>query len=155
MARPWSKLQREIYRIIAPEIKFQLQCRAYPMHAQYGNNEIPRYWITLGKEIIWDYPKHFVSQKGFFDRHLPYPFPYAWDVTEISHLIREYSDTPRSELLSKPFAEDLWGIINILRASDRRVGSRQWDKLEQCAKSEAVTKIIARRKSLHNIVVEG
>lgn len=155
MSRPWSKLQRDVYRVIAPEIKFQLQCRAYPMHAQYGSNTVPRYWIILGKEIIWDYPKHFVNQEGFFERYLPYPFPYAWDVTEISHLLKEYLDTPRSELLSKPFEEDLWGIINILRAADRRVGSRQWDKLEQRAKSEVVTKIIALRKALRNGAMEA
>ncbi len=116
------------------------------MDAIYGGNGIPRYWIALGKEIIWDYPKQFVSL-GYLDRHLPIPWLYANDISEISCLIREYIDTPRSELLTKPFENDVWGIVNILRAADRRVGSRQWDLLEQQAGSEAVSKIIAKRKS--------
>ncbi len=121
------------------------------MDAVYGTTGIPRYWITLGKEIIWDYPKQFVSL-GYLDRHLlerPYPFrwPYATDISEISCLIREYLDTPRSQILSKPFAHDIWGIVNILRATDRRVGSRQWEALKQSASSEAVNKILAIRKA--------
>ncbi len=113
------------------------------MDAVYGTTGIPRYWITLGKEIIWDYPKDFVS-RGYLDRHLPYPWPYRTDISEISCLIREYLDTPRSQILLEPFENDLWGIVNILRAADRRVGSRQWDELERSATSEAVTKILAR-----------
>lgn len=143
---PWSKLQRAVYLVVAPDLPLQIQCRIYPMDAVYGESGIPRYWITLGKEIIWDYPKQFVSL-GHLDRHLPIPWLYANDISEISCLIREYLDTPRSELLSKPFENDLWGIVNILRAADRRVGSRQWELLEQQAGSEAVSKIIAKRKS--------
>ncbi len=143
---PWSKLQRAVYLILAPGLPLQIQCRVYPMDSQFGTTGIPRYWVTLGKEIVWDYPRDFVSQ-GYLDRHLPYPWPYRTDISEISCLIREYLDTPRSQILSEPFANDLWGIVNVLRAADRRVGSRQWDKLERSAASEAVTKILARRKS--------
>ena len=120
---PWSKLQRAVYLIVAPGLPLQVQCRVYPMDAQYGGTGIPRYWMTLGKEIIWDYPKDFVS-RGYLDRHLPYPWPYATDISQISCLIREYLDTPRDQLLSKPFDHDVWGIVDILRAADRRVGSR-------------------------------
>ena len=143
---PWSKLQRAVYLIVAPGLPLQIQCRVYPMDSQYGDVGIPRYWMTLGKEIIWDYPQDFVS-RGYLNRHLPYPWPYRTDISEISCLIREYLDTPRDQLLSKAFEHDLWGVVDILRAADRRVGRRQWDDLEQQAKSEAVTKIIAHRKS--------
>jgi len=143
---PWSKLQKAVYLIRAAGLPMQIQCRVYPMDAVYGGTGIPRYWITLGKEIIWDYPKQFVSL-GYLERQLPHKWPYATDISEISCLIREYLDTPRSQILSKPFENDLWGIVNILRAADRRVGNRQWDKLERCANSEAVTKVVAYRKS--------
>ena len=69
---PWSKLQRAVYLIVAPGLPLQIQCRVYPMDSQFGTVGIPRYWITLGKEIIWDYPKDFVS-RGYLDRHLPTP----------------------------------------------------------------------------------
>lgn len=145
MQPPWSKLQRAVYLIVAPGLPLQIQCRVYPMHAQWGTTGIPRYWITLGKEIIWDYPKQFVS-RGYLDRHLPYNWPYATDISDISCLIREYLDTPRNQLLSKPFEHDLWGIVDILRAADRRIGSRQWKALEQRASNEVVSKIIAKRR---------
>lgn len=143
---PWSKLQRAVYLIVAPGLPLQIHCRVYPMNAQWGTTGIPRYWMTLGKEIIWDYPKQFVSQ-GYLDRHLPNRWPYATDISEISCLIREYLDTPRSRILTEPFTHDLWGVVDILRAADRRVGRRQWDALKQHAGSDAVTKIIACRKS--------
>ena len=148
---PWSKLQRAVYMIRAQGLPLQIQCRVYPMDAIYGTTGIPRYWITLGKEIIWDYPKQFVSL-GYLDRHLPDKWPYATDISEISCLIREYLDTPRSAILSEPFENDLWGIVNILRAADRRVGSRQWEALEQQANNTAVTKILAKRKELKQAV---
>jgi hypothetical protein len=143
---PWSKLQRAVYLILAPNLPLQIQCRVYPMDAVYGTTGIPRYWITLGKEIIWDYPKQFVSL-GYLNRQLPCNWPYATDISEISCLIREYLDTPRRQILSEPFEHDLWGIVNILRAADRRVGSRQWLSLKQNANSEAVNKILAKRKA--------
>ena len=146
---PWSKLQRLVYQVVSPEIKFQIHCCAYPMHSPHGTADVPRYWITLGKNIIWDYPKDFVSRKNFFSRYYPFPFPYGWDVSEISCLIREYLDTPRRELLAKPFEQDIWGIVDILRSADRRIGSRRWDEIEQKAQSKAVTTIIAQRRSLH------
>lgn len=143
---PWSKLQRAVYLIRAPKLPLQIQCRVYPMDAVYGDSGIPRYWITLGKEIIWDYPKQFVSL-GCLERHLPSQWLYANDISDISCVIREYLDTPRDEMLSKPFEHDVWGIVNILRAADRRVGSRQWEDLRHSANSQAVNKILDMRKA--------
>lgn len=145
--RRWSKLQKQLYQIIDPAIGFQIQCRVYAMDSLCGSTGIPRYWITLGKEIIWDYPKHFVS-KGFLDRHLPYKWPYATDVSGISDLIRNYIDTPREQLLIKTFQEDVWELVDILRAADRRLGNRQWDLLEQRTQTEAARKILARRREV-------
>ncbi len=143
---PWSKLQRAVYLIVAPGLPLQIQCRVYPMDAVYGDTGIPRYWMTLGKEIIWDYPRQFVSL-GYLERHLPSHWPYATDISDISCVIREYLDTPRSEILSRPFEHDVWGIVNILRAADRRVGSRQWEALRHSSNSQAVNKILDMRKA--------
>lgn len=147
---PWSKLQKAVYLVLAPGLPLQIQCRVYPMDAVYGTTGIPRYWITLGKEIIWDYPKQFVGL-GYLKRHLPHQWPYATDISEISCLIREYLDTPRNRILSEPFEHDIWGIVDILRAMDRRVGSRQWEVLKQSTGSEAATKILAWREARHTV----
>jgi hypothetical protein len=115
----WSKLQRELYKLVAQELDFQIHCTVYPMHSQYGNTGLPRYWITLNKEIIWDYPKQFADMPTH--QHMLKGYPDTTDISDISDLIREYIDTPTDDLLAKHFENDHWGLANILRAADRRV----------------------------------
>lgn len=57
----WSSLQRELYQILDEKINFQIHLSMYRMQSQYGGTDMPRYWITLGDEIIFDYPKQFVD----------------------------------------------------------------------------------------------
>jgi hypothetical protein len=102
----------------------------------------------LGKEIIWEYPKDFINK--------PHPkrtdinwYPYGTDVPEISNLIREYIDTPKEELLSKCFENDCWGLINILRAADKRIGSRRLPELKRKTKNIAANKVITAREKKH------
>jgi len=142
----WSKLQREIYKIIDEKINFQIHCTRYPMDSESGSTDLPRYWITLGKEIIFDYPKQFavcggtVNYTGF---HVGYP--YNTDISDISILIREYIDTPKEELLTKIFDNDHWGLINILRAADRRIGQRRLEMLKKKTHNIAAHKVINAR----------
>lgn len=125
--KKWSKLQKELYLIIDPTIDFQTHCVAYPMRCRYGNTDLPRYWITLGKEIIFDSPKQFVTLDGGIRNFKSATwdnknYPYKNDVSDISDLIREYIDTPVSEIMTKHFENDYWGLANILPAADRRIG---------------------------------
>lgn len=133
----WSKLQKELYLIIDSEIDFQIHCASYPVGA-YGDT-IPRYWITLGKEIIFDYPKQFVLSEW----HICYPFETV--VPKVSGLIREYIDTPVSEIMIKHFEHDSWELTDIFRAADRRIGQRRLGLLQQATKNQAVQKILALR----------
>ena len=48
--RPTASLLRRLC------VKLQLQCRVVRMNSAYGSTDLPRYWITLGKETIWAYP---------------------------------------------------------------------------------------------------
>lgn len=147
--KKWSKLQKELYLIIDPEIDFQIHCVAYPMRSRYGNTDLPRYWITLGKEIIFDYPKQFVSHDGGIRNYKPHGitknYPYNNDISDISDLIREYIDTPVSEIFTKHFENDYWGLANILRAADRRIGQRRLDILRRRIKNQAAKKILEVR----------
>ena len=63
MPKHWSKLQREIYKLIDSRIGIQIHCSVYRMDSRWGGTDLPRYWITLGKEIIFDYPKDFLDKK--------------------------------------------------------------------------------------------
>ena len=143
MAR-WSKLQKQLYAIMDPTIKFQIQCRVYAMDSLCGRTDLPRYWITLGHETIWDYPRQFIDTPHP-GREKPSHYPYGTDISAISELLREYIDTPREQLLSKQFENDHWGLINILRAADRRIGSRQWPRLMKKTHNTAALKILEKR----------
>lgn len=143
MAR-WSKLQKQIYDLIDPQIKFQIHCRVYRMNSQRGSTDLPRYWISLGKETVWDYPKDFVEKPSPDRTPIEY-YPYDSDVSGISNLIREYIDTPREELLNKEFSTDHWGLINILRAADRRFGKKQLSALKKKIKNKAAVKVLQAR----------
>ncbi len=76
------------------------------MGSQYGSTDLPRYWITLGKETIFDYPKHFIhSESPDENSRIAYEalsiYPYSSETSEISNMLREYIDTPLSELMTK------------------------------------------------------
>ncbi len=143
----WSKLQRELYKLIADDINFQLHCIAYPMRSQYGSSSLPRYYITLNKEIIWDYPKDFTLKDGTVGNYTgeSKDYPYNTDVPDISHLIREYIDTPKEEIYSKSFENDKWGLTNILKSADRRIGKRHLLDLSEKIKNRKAHKIIELR----------
>jgi len=115
--RVWSKLQKKYYGFRAGGLNIQLHCNAHRMKSQWGNAKLSRYWITLGKEIIWDYPKDFFGTKHP-EQKCQLEYLYLPDVTDISDL------------------------INILRASDRRIGTRRLHKLKKKTNNVAARKII-------------
>ena len=137
--KPWSKLQRELYKIIDKKIKFQIHCVAYRMDSRYGRTDLPRYWITLGNEILWDYPKDFIA-----DETAQY-YPHGTAISDISILLREYIDTPKEILFEKHFENDKWGLINILRSADRRIGKERLIELKNRTNNITTNKIIEER----------
>lgn len=145
----WGKLQKEFYLIRNEGLDLQLHCRVYRMASQRGSANIPRYWITLNGETIWDYPKDFVNNKDGLETDLA-NYPYMTYVPAISALIREYIDTPKEELLNKHFETDHWGLIDLLRASDKRIGIRRLKELASNIDNNAVVKIIETRISEKN-----
>jgi hypothetical protein len=135
--RRWSKLQKRVYNLLLSELEIQIHCAAYPMRSQRGSTDLGRYWITLGREVIWDYPKDFAGAKR--------KYPYTTDIAAISELMREYIDTPVEALLRKRFDKDRWGLTAILKAADRRLGR---DKLKLAfggEENEVVRRVLARR----------
>lgn len=132
----WSKLQKQIYLIIDDKIDLQIHCSVYRMNSQQGSVDLPRYWITLNKEIIFDYPKIATSKEAY---------PYITDISNISNLFREYLDTPKNQILTKNFTADKYGITDLLKAADKRHGV---EKLEQYFQDNTVKNIDACQKIL-------
>lgn len=142
----WSKLQSEIYNIIDRNLNLQIHCSVNQKKTQKGSINLPRYWVTLNREIIFDYPKNFVNhlkEEGNKENI----YPYVNSISDISKLLREYIDTSLSDLLSKEFLNDYWGITDVLKASDRRIGTRRLNKLRVISKNPAVRIIIDHRIS--------
>lgn len=108
----WSKLQRELYKIIDPAIGFQMHSMSYDDGCSTG---FPRYWATIGKEIVYDWPKDYNKiSKDWYDT----------DIENISRLIRAYIDCPADELLTHAF-NDRFALLPLLQACDRRIGKRR------------------------------
>ena len=134
----WSKLQKSLYLIVADNVDFQIHCSVYRMNSQRGSTDLPRYWITIGKDIIFDYPKQFLSDKGNEN------YPYVTQISDISDLIRQYIDCPVNLLPEKHFENDLWGLTDILKAVDKRLGKGKLNAY--FASSNAVIKDIIKKR---------
>ena len=140
----WSKLQKRIYNLLDPCLDIQIHCVSYPMRSQSGSTNIPRYYITLDKEIIRDYPQDF--RNNFNSESVNGSYPYINEISAISGLIEEYIETPKDNILDTHFPNDRWGLIEILRSADRRTGTRRLQTLHLgCTK--AASFIIKKRIS--------
>ena len=149
----WSKLQKDLYLLISPDIEFQIHCVSYPMRSQNGSESLPRYWITLGKEIIWDYPKDFLSKekKGNYKDPENGNYPYVNEASDISNLIREYIDTPKNDLLDKVFENDKWGLTDIFKAADRRISAKRLRDLFENKYTNATALLSSKRNKYQTI----
>lgn len=147
-ARPFSKLKKQLESLFIPELKMRVNCISYPIRSQYGSSSIPRFYVQLGKEIIWDYPKDFPIK----DIH----YHYWKEDTGISNLIREYIDTPVLELFDKTFECEhiiiepqkcnfYLGLIDMFIAADRRVGKEKLMKWSSEIENPKVKLILAKR----------
>ena len=133
----WSQLQKMIYQTWEDKLPLQIHSNAYSLS---GGAKVGRYWITLGKDIIWDVPKDFPEEcaKGTYN-------PVA---SEITAVIRQYLDTSREELLSREFPEDRWGVVEIFRVADRRLGRKKLAKLADQDLATPARKILEFRLNL-------
>ena len=145
----WSKLQKRFYELVDEGIDFQIHCAVYRMQSRRGGTDLPRYFITLAGEIIFDYPKDFVQKSGgvksLAQGALTKIYPYGNDISDIGELIREYIDTPKDELFKKHFDADEWGLANILKAADKRIGKRRLQILAKNKKNQAMQKVVQAR----------
>ena len=145
----WSKLAKQLYELVDESIDFKLHCTVYKMQSRCGSTDLPRYFITLAGEILFDYPKDFVLKSGgvksLAGGALAKIYPYGNDIGDIGELIREYIDTPKEELFAKHFDEGGWELANILKAADKRIGKRRLQILAKNKKNQAMQKVIAAR----------
>lgn len=142
MSKRWSKLQSRLYNLMDPSVGFQIHCAIYEMNSNDGHHgcKLPRYFATIGKEIVFDYPGEFDTSHGY--EHTVYP--WITDMGNISDIIEEYMQTSEEKLM-EPFDDDRWGITEILRVCDRRMGKRRLLELSKRDNSDTVQKILTQR----------
>ena len=142
MPKRWSKLQSRLYNLIDDSLDFKVHCAVYEMNSNdgYHGSKLPRYFITIDKEIVFDYPKDFdTSEKYGFNS-----YPWDTDISAISDIIEEYIQCPDTELMNR-LEKDKWGITDILRVCDRRIGKRRLKDLREKVTNEVLLKVIDRR----------
>ena len=144
--RRWSKLQKALYELFVPGLPVQLHCTVHRRKpSASGSHALPRYWITLEKQIIWEYPKDFSKELKKLE---PYGMYYHnRDVSRISDVIRQYIDTPKTTIMEFRPTLDSWGLSDILKACDRRLTSVQCQELMDKTRSDAARIILARRQT--------
>ena len=135
----WSKLQHELHALFVPGLRLDIQCRVYRVASAHGQTDLPRCWACLGRQTIWDYPKDFPESGN--------DYPCVTDISTISDLLRLYIDTPRSHLLHRVFADDRWGITDIMKTADRRLGLRRLEGMRHELSAPAL-KVLATRAAL-------
>lgn len=145
MGKRWSKLQSRLYNLMDKKAEIQIHCALYEMNSNdgYHGNKLPRYFITIGKDVVFDYPKQ-------FDTTLKYgwnSYPWDCDISDISDVIEAYIECPENELM-QPFTDDKWGITDILRACDRRIGKRRLIQMHDETENAVVREIIEKRLNL-------
>lgn len=142
MSRRWSKLQSRVYNTVDPALNFQIHCALYEMNSNngYHGSKLPRYWITIDKDIVFDYPKQFDTTY----RYGRNSYPWDTDISNISDSIEEYLQTPRNELLEQ-FSNDKCKVTDILRVCDRRIGKRQLLKMYDTLENETLKNIVRLR----------
>jgi hypothetical protein len=133
----WSRLQKLIYNLIVDKLPFQIHCSSY--RREIGGN-LGRYWVTLDKKTVWQAPGdyHLLLKTGVSDDTSPI----------ITSLLREYLDTARSELACKKFELDSYGICDVLRAADRRIGKAHLKHFLERDEADPARKILEARLTL-------
>lgn len=65
-------------------------------------------------------------------------------MTEISNLIEEYIECPEENLMMS-FEGDKWGVTDILRVCDRRIGKRRLEEIRDAAEDKRIIGIVEKR----------
>ena len=149
----WSKLKNRIEDLFVPNLGMNIECNVFIYNIFWRITIDPTIWITLDKKIIFDFIK---DSKG-----LPViPIPeygvayqgkgkncrvYLRSFPKIIDIIYEYIKTPKNVLFDRVFEHDYFGLTDVLKAADRRIGKKKLLLLKEKTQSKAVKKIIDKR----------
>lgn len=157
--RPFSKLKKEIENLFVSDLNMEFCCTAFPIRGQWESyNSIPRFYVRLNKEIIWDFPKDFEVKD--------INYGYWASNNHISELVRDYIDTGAAQLLTKEFENEKWTftidnystkqqrsisihykLTELFIAADRRLGKQKLIEWARHIDNPKVDEILKERFS--------
>ncbi|MCD8393305.1 MAG: hypothetical protein LUC85_00530 [Bacteroidales bacterium] len=124
--------------MIDPKSGFDLHCSAYPCGSAWApENSAPRYWVQLGHDIVWDFPKAAPLEEL---REMGYPYA---NMALFSDFFRGYIDCPVADLPAYGRANPRWGLFDLIYASDRRIGRAKI--VEMASTNPIIARIYANR----------
>jgi hypothetical protein len=133
----FSQLQSRLYLITAPELDIQFHCEVYRMKSQRGSSDLPRLYFKSGKEIVWDYPRDFETEY----------YPYTPEATRINNIVGDYLQAAPSTIQTYSHPEDKYGLVDLLKVIDRRVGKRRLTKMKTEVKRWNALQLLKNRLS--------
>lgn len=152
----WTKLQKSLDNLISPKLykRFAIHCTKYNWTNSSGYKSIstyPRCWLTLDKQIIWEFPGKFIAD----DVNNPLYIKDSngntyWNETKtvdggyeyVMSTLKAYVNTPYEDLNK---LNDIIGLVSLLQLADKRTGKRKLTQIDTSTVSEAECKLINAR----------
>lgn len=142
---PWSKLERRLRDLPDPILDLRFRFTAYRfavIETPHPSELACKFWITQGRRTIWAVPRDRNSSglDGGIDaygRRSP-----GW----LIEIASEYLQLPREQLMDWHRDWEGWGLTDILKACDRRIGRARWPQLRQCLQEPAAQYLLDLRE---------
>lgn len=148
MAKRWSKLKKPIEDLFVQGLPLQIHCteiRTTPRNEGSLAEVLGVFTIRLGKEVIWKFPRQFVDEETIYPNGGD---QYSFGTRDLNDLLRDYLDTPKDVLLKKVFPRDFYGMTNILKSADRRIGLKRLQKHFKGSEQVSVMNVLSARCAL-------
>lgn len=129
----WSQLKKLIEDNFDQSIDLKIYCTV--QRGERGS--IGRYWFELDGRNIWDEPKNVSAALRENKTNQ--------DASVMSQIMRDYINAPKELLFDYCIKDDIWGLIEVLKAADRRIGARRLINLKTKLLNQAALLIIERR----------
>jgi hypothetical protein len=141
---PWSKLERRLRDVPDPALDLRFRFTAYRqdvIETPHWSEAACKFWITQGRRTLWVVPRDRHAGEtdgdiGVYGRRSP-----GWLV----ELGVEYLKLPRTRLIDWQPEWAGWGLVDILKASDRRIGRRQWKRLRDRLNEPVALRLLDQR----------
>ena len=148
MAKRWSKLKKQIEALFVEGVPLHIQCTAIRTTCKNEGSlaeVLGVFTVYLGKEVIWNFPRQFVDFQTIYPDGGNH---YSYGVHDLNVILRQYLDTSKDGLLTKDFTRDFFGITNIFKAADRRLGLVKLQDHFTDSEESAVLQILSARAAL-------